>query len=142
MLEILSIIGSLASIASLAVQVGASLRSDGTVDVDDTLGRIELNQQQEEALQVEGSRELIGVLIIDQGLLGDIQKIIDGCIQRYRMNLKKASSRADADLADRSAERCVCDALNRIKRRNNGQLPSGEFQKWWKSFRCIDDFDY
>ena len=142
MLEILTIIGSLASIASLAVQAGTSLRSDGSVDVDNALGRVELNEQQQQALQVEGAREIIGILIIDQGLLDDIRKIIDGCIARYRGMLKKASNRAQADQADKSAERCVCDALNRIKRRNNGQLPPGSFQNWWKSYRCIDDFDY
>lgn len=142
MLEILTIIGSLASIASMAIQAGASLRADGTVDVDDTLGRVELNEQQQQALQFEGAREIVGVLIIDQGLLNDIRKIIDGCIARYRGMLKKASSRAQADQADKSAERCVCDALNRIKRRNSGQLPTGPFQNWWNSYRCVDDFDY
>jgi len=142
MIEILSIIGSLASIASLAVQVGVPVRPDGTIDVRAAIARLRLTKQQEDALKREGAEEIVGILIIDEELLNDIEGRIQRCIEKYRAAIDGERKRGELDVADKSAERCVCDALNRIKRRNAGNLPPGDFERWWISYRCVDDYDY
>ena len=142
MLEILQYIESLSSIASLVLQAHVSLRSDSTADIQEALGRIELTDQQKEELSRNGAIEIVAIFVIDRDLLEEIEKMIRKCISHYRITIQKTGNRGSSDIADRQAERCVCDALNRIKRRNDGKLPAGDFQRWWTSYRCVDDFDY
>lgn len=142
--EILAIIGSLASIASLAIQLGVPVTTEGQPDTRGILARIRdrLTPEQQRTLDIPGAVDIIGVLIIDSDLLDTIQRNIEQCIQRYKSAIRTASTRAASDVVDRQAERCVCDALNRIKRRNNGNLPPGPFENWWHSYRCVNDYDY
>ncbi|WP_143738382.1 hypothetical protein [Erythrobacter colymbi] len=143
MFEILSILGSLASIASLAQQIGLSATSDGRPDVSDFIRRVRasLTPAQRNALSIKGADEIVGVLIIDPGLLKEIRKQIEGCIERYKKAMSHPSQ-AERSVADTRAERCVCEFLNKIKRRNDGELPAGQFRDWWKSYRCVDDYEY
>lgn len=142
--EILAIIGSLASIASLAIQLGVPVTTEGQADTRGILARIRdrLTPEQKRTLEIPGAVEIVGILIIDSDLLDTIQTNIEQCIQRYRLAIRTISKRGASDVVDRQAERCVCDALNRIKRRNNGNLPAGSFENWWQSYRCVDDYDY
>ncbi|MFG1372394.1 hypothetical protein V5F32_09490 [Xanthobacter oligotrophicus] len=142
-MELLSIIGSLASIASLAVQFGVLRYADGSVNIHAAIEGIRnrLTTSQQEALKIDGAAEFISILVIDPELLSDINKAIQLCIKRYRDRLQSGKSQAEREVADRQAERCVCENLNRVRRRNGGSLP-GEMEKWWIQYRCISDFDY
>lgn len=143
MIEILSVLANLSQIASLALQAGLprAMLSDGS-SVVVGFEKLKLTKSQLETLEREGAKEIISILYIDKGLLSDISHNIQNCIEKYRAAIKVAVSQSQQHVVDRAAERCVCDALNRIKRRNNGVLPSGDFERWWTSYRCTDDFDY
>jgi hypothetical protein len=144
MLAALSFIASLASIASLAIQLGVPVSSDGSVDYGAVLAglRSRLSPSQRKVLDTPGSQEVISLLIIDEDLLRDLKEAAERCLSGYRSALRRGADRIHREKADRDAERCVCENLNRIKKRNKGVLPSGDpWQRWWASYRCIDDFD-
>lgn len=144
MLEALSTISSLASIASLAVQLGIPLSADGRPDIAGALDALKqrLTAPQKRSLELPGAEEIVSLLIIDQDLLDVIEASIRDCIKRYKAAITKAKRQAEQEAVDRQAERCVCAALNRIKRRNGGTLPPGPFFNWWLSYQCVDDHDY
>jgi len=144
LLGALTFIASLASIASLAIQLGVPVLADGRVDFGAVIGRLRsrLSPDDQKVLDTPGSQEIISLLIIDEGLLRDLKEAADRCLSRYRSELKGGRDRIHREKADRDAERCVCENLNRIKQRNGGKLPPGDpWQRWWVSYRCIDDFN-
>jgi hypothetical protein len=140
MLDILTTIASLASIASLAIQVGIP----GSPDFGAVLRnlRSRLTGPQQAALDTPGAEELIILLIIDPDLLDDLKKSIEHCVEQYRRAIRGGKTRSKRDVIDHEAERCVCENLNRLKRRNGGKLPDGKFSDWWESYRCEDDYDF
>jgi hypothetical protein len=144
MLDALSFIASLASIASLAIQLGVPVLADGRANFGAVLARLRsrLNPDEQRVLDTPGSQQVISLLIIDEDLLRDLKEAAERCLSSYRSALKHGIDRIHREKADRDAERCVCENLNRIKKRNGGALPSeGPWQHWWASYRCIDDFN-
>jgi hypothetical protein len=139
---VLAVLGSLASIASLAIQTGVPMNSSGRPDFRSVLSRLRLTPRQAQTLKIEGAETIIELLIIDGDLLKASTESIKRCLERYKAALKQAADRRERERADKQAERCVCEWLNRIKQRNGGTLPEGKFNDWWQSYRCIDDFDY
>ena len=75
---------------------------------------------------------LVALLVIDPGLLDDLTDRIRGAIDAYRSCLRKAERPQENDACDRRAERDVCDALNRIKNRNMGNLPTDFLNNQWE----------
>ena len=145
MLEALTVIASLASIASLAIQLGVPVLADGSIDFRAVIDRIRsrLSPDEQKALDTPGAEKVISLLIIDEELLRDLKGAAERCLSAYRAQLKHGADRRYREKADRDAERCVCENLNRIKQRNDGLLPGeGPWERWWKSYRCIDDFNY
>ncbi|MEP1422607.1 MAG: hypothetical protein ABJK59_12625 [Erythrobacter sp.] len=143
MLEILSVFGSLSSIAALLNQRRGQLGFAQNLDIPAQIEAVEdeLNDRQRRALSLQGAEEIISLLVIDEDLLRDLTMQIEKCIHSYRMALR-GPNRRYRERADRQAERCVCEALNRIRQRNQGTLPPGRFSDWWISYRCLEDNDY
>lgn len=90
------------------------------------------------ASQFEREQEvrLLKNLVIDPGLLGDLREDVEKAIKTYRECLRKASRPPERDACDRRAERNVCEFLNRIRDRNNEELPDF-LQNEWVSYRCV-----
>jgi hypothetical protein len=144
MLSVLTFIASLASIASLAIQLGVPVTVDGRPNFRALIVRLRsrLSPDEQKVLDTPGSKDIIELLIIDEDLLRDLKEASERCLSRYRVALKDVGERIRREKADRDAERCVCENLNRIKKRNGGKLPPGDpWQRWWISYRCIDDFN-
>src|ERR1700733_11317518 len=60
---------------------------------------------------------LVGLLVIDEGLLKDLTHRVRDAIEGYRACLRKAVRTQESDACDRRAERDICDTLNRIRNR-------------------------
>lgn len=80
---------------------------------------------------------LVALLVIDPGLLGDLTGKVRGAIDSYRNCLRNALRTQENDACDRRAERDVCDALNRIRNRNKGDLPTDFLINQWDSYGCV-----
>jgi hypothetical protein len=83
----------------------------------------------------EGAK-LVEVLVIHPDLLDDLQKDTQSAIGSYRKCLERAQKPQEKAACDRRAERHVCDTLNRIRDRNNDELPTDFLQAQWASFDC------
>ncbi|MEK6372732.1 MAG: hypothetical protein AABO58_08550 [Acidobacteriota bacterium] len=79
----------------------------------------------------------VNLLVIDPDLLDDLTEQTQDGVKRYRQCLKQASQPQERAACDRKAEKDVCDTLNRIKDRNEDQLPTNYLDKQWKSFGCV-----
>ena len=80
---------------------------------------------------------LVALLVIDPGLLADLSETGRGAIDSYRGCLRKASRTQESDACDRRAERDICDALNRVRNRNKGNLPTDFLKNQWDSYGCV-----
>ena len=83
------------------------------------------------------AKDLIALLIIDPDLLKILEQKIRAALTGYRKCLISASTPQESDACDRTAERAICDTLNRIKNRNNGSLPGDFLSNQWNSFGCV-----
>lgn len=81
--------------------------------------------------------KFINLLVIDQDLLDDLTDETREGVKRYANCLKMASTTQERAACDRRAEKDVCDTLNRIKDRNEGDLPTDYLDKQWRSFGCV-----
>lgn len=90
-----------------------------------------------EDFDIEDSAPLVALLVIDPGLLEVLEDKVKNAIATYK-NCIKAASRPQEDAAcDRKAERDVCDSLNRIMDKNDGELPTQFLKNQWRSFGCV-----
>lgn len=94
-------------------------------------------REQPSAFTPEEGQGLVSLLIIDPELLRDLSDIVKRAIEKYRACLRAAARPQESDACDRRAERDICDALNRIRNRNNGDLPTDFLQNQWASYGCV-----
>lgn len=141
---VLETIASLITIALFFRDIGLPQTTSGVPDAEAMRRAMasQLGEAEQVALEMPGALEVVALLIIDPDLLDDLKRRVEDCIAKYRRAMGAGGPRGQQDVADKQAERCVCDALNRIKRRNDGKLPGGRFLDWWKSYRCVDDYNY
>jgi hypothetical protein len=128
--QILSTLGSIASIASLLIQ-GAQISRDrggATVAVGDRAYRVDI-------ATLRSAQEL-SETIIDPDLLKVLSEQMEKARKEYMNRLKRAESAQERDAADAYAQRNICDLLNRIRNRNEGKLCGAYFEKLWKSYKC------
>lgn len=83
------------------------------------------------------AQNLIELLVIDPGLLNDLSERVGDAIESYRVCLREASRPQESAACDRRAEIAVCDALNRVRDRNNDVLPTDYLRDQWRSFGCV-----
>ena len=138
-IEVLENLANLATVATFVLEFRSDLPLVGLTGIINRI-RGRLTPAQTEALERPGAEAIIGVLVIDPDLLDDLKRELAGCTEKYRKRLK-GGSRSDRDAADHQAERCVCEILNRIRRRNKGVLP-GDLADPWQSYKCVEDWDY
>jgi len=88
-------------------------------------------------LDIDDVTPLIALLVIDPELLGVLNDKVKKAIGAYKDCIRVASRPQEDAACDRKAERDVCDSLNRIMDRNDGELPTRYLQNQWKSFGCV-----
>lgn len=95
------------------------------------------NREPPPEFRPEEALQLVALLVIDPELLRDLGDIIKRAIDAYRVCLRAASRPQESDACDRRAERDICDALNRVRNRNNGVLPTEFLEDQWASYGCV-----
>jgi hypothetical protein len=70
-------------------------------------------------------------------LLEELKNQVSEAIDEEIKCLRAASTPQAKDRCDRRAEKNVCDALNRIKDRNNNELPTDELKNQWEAYGCV-----
>lgn len=75
--------------------------------------------------------------IIDKGLLDDLTDKVKDAINEEKDCITKAESGQEYDACERKAEKKVCNPLNYIRDRNEGDLPTDYLIEKWKSYGCI-----
>lgn len=88
-------------------------------------------------LTTPGGVALVQLLVIDPDLLDELDKQTRDGVSAYIKCLQRAQRRQEKDRCDRLAEKDVCDTLNRIRDRNDGELPTDYLEDQWKSFGCV-----
>ena len=93
-------------------------------------------------LDTPGAVDVIRILIIDPEYYEVVIKEIRRARDKEMRGMAENPNRSDRDVEEKRAERLICEFLNRIRRRNDGEIPDGECHKWWVSYRCSEDWDY
>ena len=79
----------------------------------------------------------VAKLVINPDLLDDLTQDVQGSITDYRDCLNASTRPQERDACDRRAERRVCETLNRIRDRNDDELPTDYLNDQWTSYRCV-----
>lgn len=90
------------------------------------------------ANKFEQTHELafVAKLVIDPELLEELSGSVADAIGEEVDCYSKATTPQKKDACARKAEKSVCDSLNRIKDRNNDDLPTSDLYNAWESYRC------
>lgn len=134
-LDILNLLRSALSLGTMIVDLGQ--RYDLRRGVREAAPRL-ASPQHRDLLTSEEGLELLGTLVIEEGLLHDLIAQLDDAQWRYRQALLHAETPEERRAADLRAEAEICEHLNRIKARNAGVLPLGELRAVWCSYGCAD----
>ena len=80
---------------------------------------------------------VLQLMIISPKLLQQLEDEASDCEQRH-IKARQAAGRDQGklDQADIDAAQCMCAVLRAIRRYNKDELPSGDLQNWWDSYRC------
>ena len=81
--------------------------------------------------------DLVNLLVIDQNLLDDLTDDVQNSETEYRKCLRKGKTPQQRDVCDRRAERRICETLNRIRDRNDDQIPTDYLRDRWTSYGCV-----
>lgn len=79
----------------------------------------------------------VGKLVIDRELLRGLTADVSESVKAYMDCLHHSRTPQERDGCDRRAERRVCETLNRIRARNQGQLPTDYLRHQWESYGCV-----
>ncbi len=96
------------------------------------------NIEKPQNFELEEARVFVNALMnIDTRILDVLKAKVNEAINEYVDCLKSANSTQEGDACDRNAERSVCENLNRIMKKNNGNLTSEYLESQWSSFGCV-----
>lgn len=130
--SVFTFLASASTIASLLISADLKV----TVrNVREFLSRVP--REFREDLSSEEGIELINLMVIDPDLLGDLTGEVQKSERDYRRCLRKGKTPQERDRCDRRAERAICEALNRIRDRNDNDIPTEFLKKRWESYRCV-----
>ncbi len=89
-------------------------------------------------LESVDSITLINLLVIDPELLKTLRGLVDDAQKDHSTCMSNAGkSIAERDKCDILAQRDICDLLNRIRDRNDDELPVAELMNLWTSWKCV-----
>ena len=134
----IDVIGLLGSVASMASLIRES-EWKGNIAGGLSYFRNSITTEHQKVFETEGGRKLLDILIINEGLFGDLVEEVKNAQDEYRKRLKNSSNANQRDAADRYVEKEVCEHLNRIRDRNKGVLPDvKDLQDAWESYKCVE----
>jgi hypothetical protein len=97
--------------------------------------RLEESERPPEFSLVE-VQPFVAQLVIEPDLLYDITTIVHKAKDANKLYLKKASLESEGEICDLQVARSICDVLNHIRNRNEGNLPTDVLENQWELFSC------
>ena len=129
----------IASILSITRSVKELMQKNQTSKEDAlALFRKGATKAQKDVLDRPGmSAAVLQMMVISPTLLQQLDDEAKACEDRHVQGRKEAGGdEAKLDKVGVDAAKCMCEVLRSIKRFNRDQLPRGDLQDWWDSYRC------
>jgi hypothetical protein len=132
----LSIVASVLSITRSVKEL--KRKNDSSKEDALALFRRGANKAEKDILSRPGaSAAVLQMMIISDALLQQLDREARRCEKRHIEDREEADgNHGKLQQADNKATQCMCNVLRALKSFNNDELPAGDFQDWWDSYRC------